>query len=137
MGRHGTTRFSRDKIATPHAALEAEWYARLRDSGFDDIEPYNNPMNTRLVQHWHSTMQATKKGVWTGGAEMFRLLYEWLDETRYRVRGDRFLLAARCEGFDWTELQQRFGVDVRKVRLKCLKQARHMLRARGLYKRFR
>jgi hypothetical protein len=135
--RHGTTRFARDKIKSTHAALEAEWYGKLRDSGFVDIEPYANPMNTRLVQHWHSTMQATKKGVYTGSAELFRLLYEWLDETRYRVRGDRFLLAARCEGFDWNEIQERYGVDTRNCRLKCLKQTRNMLKSHGLHKRFR
>lgn len=131
------TRFARDKIAAKYADLEREWYAKLAATGFVDIEPYDNPMNTRMVSHWHTTMQQCKRGVETGSAEFHRLLYEWLDETRYRVRGDRFLLAARAEGFDWNELADRFGFDTAGVRKRVLKQSRAMLKSYGLTPRGR
>ncbi len=137
MSRKETTRFGRNKIAAPYRALEAHWYGLLRESGFDDIEVYDNPMNTRLVQHWHSTMHAATRGVDTGGAEFFRLLYEWIDETRYHSRSERFLLAARCAGFDWVELGDRFGCVPPAVRLKLLAQCRAMLRSYSLRKNFR
>jgi hypothetical protein len=126
------SRFGRDKIASKYQALEAKWYAKLRASGFVDIEPYGNPMNTRLIDHWYSTMRALQRGVVTGQAELYRLLYEWIDETRYRGRIDRFALAARCEGFDYNELADRFGTDFHDTRRKILVQVRRCLRSYGL-----
>lgn len=126
------TRFSRAKIARQYADLEAEWYAKLKASGFDDIEPYNNAMNTRLISHWHTTMQKTKQGVAGGGAEMYRLLYEWLDRARYRSRGERFMLAAKGDGFDWHEIVARFGFDTSRVRLHVNRHIRNCLRSYDL-----
>jgi hypothetical protein len=133
----GTTRFAREKIATKYAALEREWYRKLQESGFVDIEPYDNPMNTRLVGHWHSTMQQTKRGVLSGGAEMYRLLYEWIDKTRFANRTDRWILAARCEGFDWAEIAERFAHVTRAqdAKIRCNRHIRAMLREHGLARR--
>lgn len=131
-GSRGFTRFAREKIAGQYADLEREWYQRLADTGFVDIEPFDNPMNTRLISHWHTTMQVCKRGVSTGAAEMYRLLYEWIDRARYRTRGDRWLLAAWCEGFDWVEMVQRFGFDTDRAKLRVSKHRRAMLRSLGL-----
>lgn len=133
----GTTRFAREKIARQHAALEREWYAKLEDTGFVDIEPYDNAMNTRLIGHWHTTMQQTKRGVLSGGAEMYRLLYEWLDRTRFANRMDRWLLAARCDGFDWNEMAERFAHvgSAGEAKIRCNRHIRAMLRGHGLARR--
>lgn len=137
MNAKGTTRFARDKIAAKYEALEREWYRRLEATGFVDIEPYGNAMNTRMVAHWHSTMQTAKRGVTSGGAEMYRLLYEWIDLTHFASRLDRWILAARCEGFDWQEIRERFtGVlSAREAKMRCNRHIRAMLREHGLDRR--
>lgn len=134
----GFTRFAREKIAREHRELEREWYAKLKASGFDDIEPYDNAMNTRMIGHWHTTMQYVKRGVFSGNAEKFRLFFEWLDVTRYRHgRKERWLCAGYCEGFDWAELVDRFGVDVTDAKLRVQKQLRHCLKTYGIKVRTR
>lgn len=126
------TRFSRNQIAAEYRDLEREWYARLRASGFVDIEPYDNPMNTHLIGHWHQTMQAAKRGVYTGAAELFRLLHEWLDETRYPTRPDRWFLMARGEGYDWNELADRWAPWRPSAKRHVLRQITACLAAHGL-----
>ena len=126
------TRFSRDLIAHEYRDLEREWYARLKASGFDDIEPHDNPMNTRLIGHWYTSMQYCKRGVETGAAELFRLLDEWLDTTRYRTRADRWFLMARGEGYDWHELENRLPGWGRGSKARVLRQITECLAFHGL-----
>lgn len=107
-----TDRYGRDKIAPKYAALEAEWYQKLADSGFVDIEPYGTPLDTYLRDHHIESTKRMVRGVETGKAEYFRLLYEWLDIGHHRSRAERWALSALCEGFDCREITARFNIDM-------------------------
>lgn len=92
------------------AALQAEWYRRLADTGFVDIEPPpdNIKRNSYLRDHWIETKKRVVRGVETGKAELFRLAFAWLDVPVWKTRTERWAFAAWTSGFDFREIAARW-----------------------------
>jgi hypothetical protein len=106
---HLTHRFGRRKISTLHAALEAEWYGRLKATGFNDIETYGDPHNTYLSGHHLEMRHIQMQGALTASAEYMRLGEELLDLEVWRTRNERWMFAAWVkEGWDCRELSTRW-----------------------------
>lgn len=106
---HLTYRFGRRNIAPQYAALEAEWYDRLKATGFDDIEVYGDPHNTYLRGHHLEMREVQVHGAQFGTAEYMRLGEELLDLAVWRTRNERWMFAAWVkQGWDCKELATRW-----------------------------
>jgi hypothetical protein len=106
---HFTYRYGRRKIASQYAALEAEWYDRLKATGFNDIEVYGDPHNTYLREHHVEMKKVQVRGTLGGNAEYMRLGEELLDLEVWRTRNERWMFAAWVKaGWDCKELATRW-----------------------------
>lgn len=104
LDRHG-----RKPIAEPSRALEREWYAKLKATGFDDIEVYDNNSNTYLRGHHLEARKRVVRGTETGTAERMRLAEEWLELEAWPTRTERWLWSAWSKGgWDYLELAARW-----------------------------
>lgn len=102
-------RFGRKKIAQSLEALEAEWYRKLADTGFQDIEVYNDPSNTYLRGHHIEARKRQIRGTEGGVAEYMRLAEELLEIDPWKTRTERWTFAAWCKGgWDYRELACRW-----------------------------
>lgn len=104
-------RYGRRRIVQEYADLEREWYARLADMGFEDIEVYDKNHNTFLRNHYMEVRKKVVRGVLSGSAELMRLAEEWLDVERWPTRNERWRWAAMAKG-GWSidELAARWPV---------------------------
>jgi len=76
-------------------ALQAEWYGRLKESGFDDIEVHENEDNHFLSR---SANERWATGLIDGTAELFRLAEMWLHVGQWPTRRDRIFFAQWADG---------------------------------------
>jgi hypothetical protein len=124
-------RYGRKQIAPPYRDLEREWYARLAETGFEDIEVYDNVNNTYLRGHHLEARKRMVRGTQTGTAEEMRLAEEWLDIDAWKTRTERWLWAARVKaGWDYLELADRWPAAVSRaqaIRARFVTRTRHML----------
>lgn len=127
-------RFGRRPIDPKHAATEREWYKKLADSGFEDIEVYGADHNTYLRQHYLEVRNKVIRGVETGTAELMRMAEEWLDIERWKTRTERWTWAAWCKS-GWTidEIAARWpSMDVAASGLRS-RFERRVVRMRGSF----
>lgn len=89
--------------------LQGEWYAKLKETGFRDIEPSERlGKNSFMADHWIETKKRVWRGVETGKAELFRLATQWIDKPIWRTRTERWAWAAWTTGWDFHEITARF-----------------------------
>jgi len=98
--------------ASAPAALKREWYAKLRASGFQDIETgdeHDGLLKTdKRFQDGHESADAAQ-------AEYYRLASSFLYEHRFKTPRDRRIWEAHAEGVPMREIAKRCRTYVRLV----------------------
>lgn len=96
---------------SPHSpafrALQAQWYSRLRETGFVDIERPGEYADDKILDHWLDSAEAARRGARTGAAEWHRLAYEWTDLAVWESRSGRLVWVLLCDGWSQQEIIQR------------------------------
>lgn len=76
--------------------LQKEWYKKLKDDGFDDIEPINN--TPFLKRHQYKTQEIYWAGKDRLGEEYFRLASIWYWHGDFDSDWDRWVWLKHSEG---------------------------------------
>lgn len=88
-------------------ALRDVWYAKLKSTGFDDVESGFDLPDTLMKRGWINTARQAQSGEERGGAEWYRLCAGELSLARFETRGARFVWVQYCEGWNIPEIVQR------------------------------
>jgi hypothetical protein len=93
-------------VSREYLALEKIWYKKLKDTGFQDIEPPTDRLavNSYLDGHYLEARKRLLRGTETGKSEVFRLAERWVQEEKFRSRADRIAFLLWSRGWDLTEV---------------------------------
>lgn len=102
-------RYGRDKMSPELAALTRVWYAKLKETGFHDIEPHPDRLavNSYLDGHHIEARKRAMRGATTGKSELFRLADRWVHDEQWRTRAERTAWVLWSRGYDLTEVYER------------------------------
>lgn len=108
------------------AAEKAEWDAKLKDSGFEDIETPGGLLATDVRTDANSVLA-------TRGVEVesyYRMAREWLDRYQFPAELDRRIWALHCEGKTQREIARLVFSSLRPVNWSIARTNRAMLAGR-------
>lgn len=84
-------------------ALQREWYDKLKETGFDDIEDTNSPRE--MLKTWHSRCFLNKNEVETSAkAEYYTNAQQVLYSYKFRTMADQMLWEYHANGLSIREI---------------------------------
>lgn len=94
-------------------AAQREWYAKLADSGFEDIE--HSEDSPFIKDHHLRVNKRVRRGWSTGGEALFQAVTEYLLVAIPSTRRERIVAMLYANGMTPQEIAQRFGMTLRAV----------------------
>lgn len=94
-------------------ALQAKWYAKLKRSGFDDIEAEGRD----LLKQWDSFHFREKYAPveFANKERYFQLANQLLHELEFATKKDKKIWALHADGKTWNEISKEVGYHWRTV----------------------
>lgn len=98
-----------------YKALRDEWYAKLKQSGFDDIEDVNSPRE--MLKQWHSIWFHTTSDPlhFKCKHRYFRMAEQFLNNFRFRSHIEKKIWSLHVEGLSLREIGSEVGLNKDKV----------------------
>lgn len=91
--------------------LQREWYAKLADSGFVDIERHNlHADNPYMRQHKHEVQVTLERGMLVGRQEYFRRAGHWSWDRTFLNRKEAHIWRLHANGLSYREVAREVQV---------------------------
>lgn len=118
-------------------ALQEEWYAKLKSTGFKDIEAWPSKDDgdleaNYLVDHGGRSREVVKHGETTQGAELFVVLGRYFHEARFPRLRERVYALLYVNGWKGSEIARLFPKTSAKTVNTYLAEFREAALAAGL-----
>ena len=94
-------------------ALQAKWYAKLENSGFEDIEDQHGHLDrhkslSNIVTHYDQTSFELKQ-------EYYRLAGQFLHDHKFKSKKEMLIWQYHCEGMSIRDIAKKMKTYRRKI----------------------